>query len=81
MRMHLVEFNEQERKGYALFKQHCNRCHTEPLFTNGQFANNVLPVDTTLNDLGDIESRRIAHISDISRFRLYAIFSILFPIA
>lgn len=52
MRMHLVEFNEQERKGYALFKQHCNRCHTEPLFTNGQFANNVLPVDTTLNDLG-----------------------------
>ncbi|MFM6956947.1 MAG: cytochrome-c peroxidase [Ignavibacteria bacterium] len=52
MRMHLVEFNEQERKGYALFKQHCNRCHTEPLFTNGQFANTALPMDTSLNDMG-----------------------------
>jgi Cytochrome c peroxidase len=26
-------------KGYQLFKTHCNRCHTEPLFTNHQFAN------------------------------------------
>lgn len=52
MRMHLVEFNEQERNGYALFKQHCNRCHAEPLFTSGQFANNALQIDTTLNDLG-----------------------------
>lgn len=52
MRLHLVEFTEQEQKGYTLFKQHCNRCHTEPLFTSGQFANNALPIDTTLNDLG-----------------------------
>jgi len=52
MRMHLVEFNEQEQKGYTLFKQHCNRCHTEPLFTNGQFANTALPMDTSLNDMG-----------------------------
>src|SRR5262249_23508344 len=52
MRMHLVEFTEQEQKGYVLFKQHCNRCHAEPLFTNGQFANNALPIDTSLNDLG-----------------------------
>ena len=52
MRMHLVEFTEQEKKGYTLFKQHCNRCHAEPLFTNGQFANNALPIDTSLNDMG-----------------------------
>ena len=52
MRMHLVEFTEQEKKGYAFFKQHCNRCHAEPLFTNGQFANNALPIDTSLNDMG-----------------------------
>jgi cytochrome c peroxidase len=52
MRLHLVQFTEQEQKGYKLFKQHCNRCHTEPLFTTGQFANNGLPIDTSLNDLG-----------------------------
>jgi cytochrome c peroxidase len=52
MRLQLLEFNEQEQKGYALFKQHCNRCHAEPLFTTGQFANNALPLDTSLNDLG-----------------------------
>ena len=52
MRMHLVEFTEQEKKGYVLFKQYCNRCHAEPLFTNGQFANNALPIDTSLNDMG-----------------------------
>ncbi len=52
MRIHLVEFTEQEKKGYVLFKQYCNRCHAEPLFTNGQFANNALPIDTSLNDMG-----------------------------
>lgn len=45
-------FNGQELKGYALFQTHCNRCHTEPLFTNQAFAANGLEVDTTLNDFG-----------------------------
>ena len=45
-------FNEQENKGYALFKANCNSCHTEPLFSNYSFANNGLIVDTTLNDFG-----------------------------
>ncbi len=47
-----AEFSIQENKGYKLFKQHCNSCHTEPLFTNGKFSSNGLPVDTTLNDVG-----------------------------
>jgi cytochrome c peroxidase len=47
-----IGFTEQEEKGYRLFKQHCNSCHTEPLFTSGEFANNGLPVDPTLMDLG-----------------------------
>ncbi len=47
-----VEFNEMEQKGYELFRQKCNACHTEPLFTHGGFENNGLPVDTTLNDHG-----------------------------
>lgn len=45
-------FTVQERKGYALFKKHCAACHTEPLFTNHQFMNNGLSVDSTLRDLG-----------------------------
>lgn len=47
-----TSFTVQEQNGYQLFKQYCSSCHTEPLFTNLQFENNGLPVDTTLNDFG-----------------------------
>lgn len=46
------QFTAQEQKGYQLFQKNCNSCHTEPLFSNFEFANNGLPVDTTLNDFG-----------------------------
>ncbi|MBL7882634.1 MAG: c-type cytochrome, partial [Bacteroidia bacterium] len=49
------QFNEQEQKGYALFKQHCSTCHTEPLFTNLAFENNGLTIDTSLLDYGRIK--------------------------
>lgn len=45
-------FSPQEESGYQLFRQHCNSCHTEPLFTNHQFENNGLPVDSLLQDKG-----------------------------
>ncbi len=47
-----TQFTVQENNGYKLFKQNCSSCHTEPLFTNLQFENNGLPVDTTLHDYG-----------------------------
>jgi cytochrome c peroxidase len=47
-----ASFTEQENKGYVLFKKNCATCHTEPLFTNYEFVNNGLVIDTTLNDLG-----------------------------
>lgn len=47
-----LEFSEQETRGYVLFRSNCAACHKEPLFTNGEFANTGLQVDTTLNDLG-----------------------------
>ena len=47
-----ASFTTEEAIGYSLFLQNCNSCHTEPLFTNYQFANNGLTVDTTLNDFG-----------------------------
>lgn len=45
-------FTLQEENGYRIFQQHCNSCHSEPLFTNLQFANNGLAMDTSLNDIG-----------------------------
>lgn len=45
-------FTEQESIGYKLFLKHCNSCHTEPLFFKNDFANNGLPVDTSLKDYG-----------------------------
>ena len=47
-----AEFTLQEENGYQLFKQNCNTCHQEPLFSSYEFANNGLPVDPTLNDFG-----------------------------
>lgn len=46
------KFSFQENNGYELFKKNCATCHTEPLFSNYQFMNNDLPIDTTLNDVG-----------------------------
>lgn len=45
-------FSKQEKRGYKLFKKNCASCHSEPLFTSGEFENNGLEVDTFLNDIG-----------------------------
>ncbi len=45
-------FTNQEQNGYQLFKTNCAYCHSEPLFTNGNFENNGIPLDSTLNDIG-----------------------------
>lgn len=47
-----ANFSEQEKNGYRLYQQNCSSCHTEPLFTNDEFMNNGLSVDSTLNDYG-----------------------------
>lgn len=52
-------FNLQEENGYKLFKKNCNSCHTEPLFSNYNFKNNGLELDTTLNDLGRYKITRL----------------------
>ncbi len=61
-------FTAQEQRGYDLFLRHCNSCHTEPLFTNGSFANNGLSIDTSLNDYGRF---RITHdTNDSLKFKV-----------
>jgi cytochrome c peroxidase len=47
-----ANFTASEEAGYKVFKIHCNACHTEPLFTSNQFANNGLPVQPLLADEG-----------------------------
>lgn len=47
-----AEFTKQENNGYLLFKKNCASCHKEPLFTNDEFRNNGLAVDTSLKDYG-----------------------------
>ena len=61
-------FTSQENNGYILFKKNCASCHTEPLFTNDDFRNNGLPVDTTLNDFG--RYRITKNPSDSLKFRV-----------
>lgn len=61
-------FTEQENKGFLLFNKHCNTCHTAPLFTNGGFENNGLPLDTVLNDLGRFEITQ--NEEDIRKFKV-----------
>ncbi len=55
VRMGKDTFTEQEMKGYSLFKESCDGCHTEPLFTNNGFAHSGLVVDPTLNDFGRMQ--------------------------
>lgn len=45
-------FTMQEQNGLQLFRTHCSSCHAEPLFTTGAFANNGLPMDSVLMDMG-----------------------------
>ncbi|MEZ4771948.1 MAG: cytochrome c peroxidase [Bacteroidia bacterium] len=63
-----TNFTPQEENGYTLFQKNCNSCHHEPLFSNFDFANNGLPVDTTLNDFGKWQ---ITHLSaDSLKFKI-----------
>jgi len=45
-------FTEQEKQGSLLFQNHCNRCHREPLFSNFEYLDNGLPIDSILLDYG-----------------------------
>jgi cytochrome c peroxidase len=48
-------FTKEEAHGYAIFKEKCASCHTEPLFTNNSFENNGLPMDSVFKDRGRMQ--------------------------
>ena len=47
-----ASFTLAEQNGYNIFKDKCNSCHTEPLFTDNSFRNNGLSLDPVLKDIG-----------------------------
>jgi cytochrome c peroxidase len=63
MRQKKEVYNEQEEKGYMLYKKNCSSCHVEPLFSSFGFANNGLSIDTTLNDFGKGAINKLAQDS------------------
>lgn len=69
-------FTPQEKNGYNLFKKNCASCHAEPLFTNQQFENNGLTLDTTLNDYGRMKVTQ--NSNDSLRFKVPSLRNIEF---
>jgi len=47
-----AKFSDKEKRGYELFKNNCNSCHTEPMFTNYEYKKNGIKEDSTLKDFG-----------------------------
>ncbi len=61
-------FNLPQRLGYEIFKQKCNVCHTEPLFTDFSYRNVGMAADSFLNDSGRMRITRLA--SDSLKFKV-----------
>ncbi len=58
-----VQLNDAEKRGYQIFLQKCNSCHTQPLFSDFIFRNNGLSVHPLLKDSGR------AHITGLPQDR------------
>lgn len=58
-----VQLSDAEKRGYQIFLQKCNSCHTQPLFSDFSFRNNGLSVHPLLKDSGR------AHITGLPQDR------------
>ena len=59
-------FSTQQANGMTLFEQHCNRCHTAPLFFSNHFETNGIQIDST--DMGRFEITGLN--ADVGKFRV-----------
>ncbi len=57
-------FSAQEQRGYELFKQKCNSCHKEPLFTDFSFRNNGIAIGPN-ND----EGRYLVTLNEADKYK------------
>lgn len=53
-----LQLNSLELEGLAVFEQHCARCHTPPLFTDGKFHRNGLPLPAAIDSAGVLLGRQ-----------------------
>lgn len=63
-----AELTEEETRGLTLFRQHCEHCHQEPLFTDYSFRNNGIDTDFTIKDIG--RERITLNPNDKARFKV-----------
>lgn len=63
-----VHLSEAELRGYDLFKQKCNTCHTEPLFSDFSYRSNGLTPHTFYKDSGRYRITQLP--SDIYKFKV-----------
>jgi cytochrome c peroxidase len=61
-------FTQSEQEGYEIFKQKCNSCHTEPLFTDNSFRNTGLMPDYSIQDFGRMDVTKDSN--DFMKFRV-----------
>jgi cytochrome c peroxidase len=54
-----VQLNDAEKRGYQVFLQKCNSCHTQPLFSDFSFRSNGLSVHPLLKDSGRAHITRL----------------------
>lgn len=57
-------FTVEEQAGYTLFKQKCNSCHSEPLFTDNAFRNNGIAIG-----LNNDEGRSEVTLNPLDRYK------------
>jgi cytochrome c peroxidase len=70
-------FTMEENEGYLLFKQKCNSCHTEPLFTDNSFRNNGI-LQTNINDSG--RGKVTLQASDVYTFKVPSLRNLSFTV-
>lgn len=66
VRQNKAVFSAEEAKGFDVFKDKCESCHTEPLFTNQDYFNNGL--DVIFNDIG--RARITEDAGDLGKFKV-----------
>ena len=62
------KFTVQESNGFKVFINNCAGCHPPPLYSTYNFANNGLPLDSNLFDLGRYEQTK--NTSDSMQFKV-----------
>ncbi len=70
-----VKFTTEEENGYKIFQNKCASCHKEPLFTDGSYRNNGLPINASLHDAGRM--RITNNTNDYLKFKVPSLRNII----